>query len=300
VLNERRYVIYNSRRLSGECLSSCTEEDTIITDLEQNSVVEAPIGTSQIDIECITQTSCNECLDNSCAWTPQEGCLKSCDIIADINCYDASSTITNDETCSQADEDESDLALCSGLSDCTSCVDTTLLSDSTTTCKWFEGSNQNDGFCGSQCGLLGCGETACLASNDDNGGGGQAMEGCLCDVNDFEWDQSWKCGNDIYVCPSVNEICSTQGSKESKYYSLSKDQCTAMRSVDLGQNCLALPEYGIVKPNSVSNRVCYKNKGSLGFDGMKQDSDSCETCPSKMKIEFETPTVGLPNIRRKQ
>jgi len=129
-------------------------------------------------------------------------------------------------------------------------------------------------------------------SDGGGGGGGQAMEACLCGVNDYEWDQSWKCGNDnIYVCPSIDTICSTQGSTTSNYYLLSEEQCTTMRSIDIGQQCITLLEYGIVKPDTLSSRVCYKNEGSLGFNGMKQDDNSCDTCSSRIKITFETTVV---------
>jgi len=124
------------------------------------------------------------------------------------------------------------------------------------------------------------------------GSDGQAMEACLCQVNDYEWDQTWQCGDDnIYVCPSIDTICSTQGSTTSNYYLLSEEQCTTMRSIDIGQQCINLPEYGIVKPDTLSSRVCYKNEGSLGVNGMKQDDNSCNTCPSRTKITFEPKVV---------
>jgi hypothetical protein len=133
--------------------------------------------------------------------------------------------------------------------------------------------------------------------NEDGGGG--AMEGCMCEANDFEWEQSWKCGDDeIYLCPGVDKICSTQataaGSKFSmKYYSITEEQCNTMRSIEIGQRCINLPEYhGSDKNNDatkrLNSRVCYKN-GGLGIFGMKQDDQSCESCPSTIDVNFEVP-----------
>jgi len=352
ISKEQRFVVYNSRHLAGECLPICSMDNNSkaptkspVTVIELGTIDDGPTTTTTTlypiefteeqslptgiptvfringddkDNECaMYNESCNGCLQHSCAWTDTAGCLTSCDIIADVNCYSSEQystatspknnndetsipipIITNDEICAIAEDDKSDSILCYGQSDCTSCVDTILVSDRTLTCKWFTtdgGDGGGDGFCGSQqSGLLGPGETTCLSldNNDDNdnGGGGddgQAMEACLCGVDDYEWEQSWKCGNDVYVCPTVDTICSTQGSKSSRYYSLSEVQCTTMRSIDIGQKCISLPEYGITNPKSLSNRVCYKNLGSLGVDGMKQDGDSCDTCPSRIKINFE-------------
>ena len=109
-----------------------------------------------------------------------------------------------------------------------------------------------------------------------------AMEGCYCPVNDYESDMSWKCGNDIYVCPDVQRICSVQASRNSVYYSITKDQCDDMRSVEIGQKCIQLPQHGIVaNPKALSNRVCYKDAG-LGFHGMKNDGN-CNSCKESIQ-----------------
>ena len=119
---------------------------------------------------------------------------------------------------------------------------------------------------------------------------GGAMEACLCQADDYESEQSWKCGNDIYVCPGIsdNKICSTQGSTNSKYFSITEDQCNEMRLREIGDKCLSLPEYGVTNPRGLSNRVCYKDFG-LGINGMKQDDQSCDVCKSTINIDFEVP-----------
>lgn len=55
------------------------------------------------DNGCFTG-DCTSCLESSegCAWVPGEGCLTSCDIIADTACF-PSSNYTADEVCEQGD-----------------------------------------------------------------------------------------------------------------------------------------------------------------------------------------------------
>jgi hypothetical protein len=132
-----------------------------------------------------------------------------------------------------------------------------------------------------------------IFEHEEDDDDGTAKEGCMCEVNDNEWDQSWKCGNDeIYVCPNVGDkICSTQAETmlrrgTMKFYKLSDEQCDAMRSIDVGQPCIDLPQYATKRPKSLTDRVCYKN-GGLGVNGMKQSDESCDVCPSRTKINFE-------------
>jgi hypothetical protein len=37
---------------------------------------------------CNNNTSCDSCLGENCVWVPVEGCLETCDVIADTACYD--------------------------------------------------------------------------------------------------------------------------------------------------------------------------------------------------------------------
>lgn len=100
---------------------------------------------------------------------------------------------------------------------------------------------------------------------------------CSCDVDDSS-SKTFKCGNDIYVCPGVDRICSTQASKNSVYYDINQDQCDGMQAVALNQDCVPLPEHGITKPKALSNRVCYDDDAtSAGFKGMKDDGN-CGFC----------------------
>jgi len=115
-----------------------------------------------------------------------------------------------------------------------------------------------------------------------------AMEGCLCEAGDYEWKQSWKCGNDIYVCPGIDTICGTQGSQNSLYYRLTEAECTEMKALKIGDTCIELPAHDIDRPKDLSNRVCYKTEG-MGVSGMKQDAESCDTCTSRIKVDMIEP-----------
>jgi len=104
---------------------------------------------------------------------------------------------------------------------------------------------------------------------------------CSCDAGEESTAQTFKCGNEIYVCPGVKRICSVQESQNSVYYCATQDQCDAMKLVEIGQKCVTLDHHTGVGNNQekgLSNRVCYDGTtGSNGFNGMKEDG-SCGVC----------------------
>ena len=100
-------------------------------------------------------------------------------------------------------------------------------------------------------------------------------EGCGCEPGD-EDGGTFKCGNHVYVCPGITQICSTTGSQNSQYYSITPAQCEAMKLVELGQKCVELPQHNIVgngKVKGLSNRVCYN-----GIDFGQKEDGSCDFC----------------------
>ena len=102
-------------------------------------------------------------------------------------------------------------------------------------------------------------------------------EGCLCDKDD-ESLQSWKCGNDVYICPGVERLCSVQPSQNPDFYRITQDECDEMKKVEIGEKCIPLPDQNVNQPKGLSNRVCYSNtEGTNGFNGMKEDG-SCDVC----------------------
>jgi len=129
------------------------------------------INAEEIGGDCGNKISCRDCLDDdtsTCGWVPVEGCLKSCNIIADADCYNIqdfnsdNNNMTGDDICIVAENDMADMNLCNSLTNCTSCVETNLVSDTYwNTCQWFQDGN----YCSSGCGMVGCGETICSADS---------------------------------------------------------------------------------------------------------------------------------------
>lgn len=106
-------------------------------------------------------------------------------------------------------------------------------------------------------------------------------DSCDCDVN-ADNSQTFKCGNDVYVCPGVERICSTQASRNSVFLPITQEQCDAMHAVEIGEKCVGLPEHGVSNPRALSNRVCYTDSGD-GFNGYKNDG-SCEECSASFLV----------------
>lgn len=66
------------------------------------------INAEEIGGDCGNKISCRDCLDDdtsTCGWVPVEGCLKSCNIIADADCYNIqdfnsdNNNMTGDDIC---------------------------------------------------------------------------------------------------------------------------------------------------------------------------------------------------------
>jgi len=107
---------------------------------------------------------------------------------------------------------------------------------------------------------------------------------CLCPVNSKD-EQTWKCGNDVYVCPGVETICSTTGSQNSVYYDITQDECDDMKLIEIGSKCIKLLPDRITKPKALSNRVCYNSSSE---HGMKEDG-SCDFCNDSVpKDQYKT------------
>lgn len=111
----------------------------------------------------------------------------------------------------------------------------------------------------------------------------EAATECACESGD-DSKQSFKCGNDVYVCPGITEVCSTTGSQNSKYYKITQQQCDMMRYLEIDDKCLLLSQYGMKKAKGLSNRVCYD--GSV--HGMKVDAGGCDSCTGSFEPKWET------------
>merc|ERR1712176_711511 len=110
-------------------------------------------------------------------------------------------------------------------------------------------------------------------------------EECNCGKG-VDMDQSWRCGDRIYVCPNVEKVCSTHANVEVTYYSLTQDECNTMKNVGIGERCIPLPHHGIKKGKKLGNRVCYNSTGNSEH-GMKQDGTKCKFCKDSFSPIFE-------------
>jgi hypothetical protein len=108
---------------------------------------------------------------------------------------------------------------------------------------------------------------------------------CSCQAGD-DSDQSWRCANKVYVCPDVDRVCSGQGRKKSNYYSLTQDQCNAMKNIGIGEDCIPLPQYGVREGLQLGSRVCYGGQ-SNGVHGKKYDGQKCKFCKDSFSPLFE-------------
>lgn len=113
---------------------------------------------------------------------------------------------------------------------------------------------------------------------------------CSCEPND-ETSGSFKCGNDVYVCPGIEEICGTQSSKNSVYYPITHEQCEMMQTIKIGEKCIKLPQHELTHPKGLSNRVCYGD--GKDENGTKVDSGSCDAC----KDTFTLPWAQRRSLR---
>merc|ERR1711862_905720 len=95
---------------------------------------------------------------------------------------------------------------------------------------------------------------------------------CSCE-NGSDADSTWRCGPNVYMCPGIKKVCDRQPKGNSKFFVLSPEQCEQMKSISVGQKCIALPEHDVKSKNMVS-RVCYDKGGH----GMEFKSNQCNFC----------------------
>ena len=113
--------------------------------------------------------------------------------------------------------------------------------------------------------------------------------GCECDAGNSDIG-SWKCGNNVYVCPGIDQICQQNGNNGSTYYKINQAQCDAMKSIELTDSCVLLPQYGItgVQGIGLSHRVCYAGNTSYKNDG------SCSECKNFKIPPWEHEITAAP------
>jgi len=140
----------------------------------------------------------------------------------------------------------------------------------------LHGSNYN--------GPIKCIETPVASPTNKNNDAQEQTDGeCNCGTNN-DSDQTFRCGNNIFVCPNVEKVCSMQSRAKSKYYSLTQEECDTMKNVDIGGECISLPRHGINKRKRLGSRVCY---GSSDDNGISNDGDKCKNCIDSVMPMFE-------------
>jgi len=223
--------------------------------------------------DCSTLTSCVECLDtDGCGtWQSDNTCQASC-LIQDGGCFSAENFEgqANDVICSVAANSAADAELCSNMTDCGSCIGTTL-SDESTTCQWF-----SDGeYCGSACDMNGCGNTICVAAS-----GTVADVNTLCKGQTCEFCLDLKCAwapgiGCMASCDNVETNCllGTEYSAEDICDANSDITCDGLACdfcLGVG-NCAWVPDEGCVSScEGIADARCF---ASLDYNA----SDVCVT-----------------------
>merc|ERR1712135_237512 len=91
--------------------------------------------------ECSEDLSCEDCIGNGCAWAGGV-CLTSCDIIADVSCYDTSQGLSSPiDVCEKAAQDIADYFLCNSVTTnegnrCSICTQT--FKSNNEPCVWID------------------------------------------------------------------------------------------------------------------------------------------------------------------
>eukprot|EP00579_Thalassiosira_antarctica_P021784 CAMPEP_0201954376 /NCGR_PEP_ID=MMETSP0904-20121228/2387_1 /ASSEMBLY_ACC=CAM_ASM_000553 /TAXON_ID=420261 /ORGANISM="Thalassiosira antarctica, Strain CCMP982" /LENGTH=217 /DNA_ID=CAMNT_0048498393 /DNA_START=13 /DNA_END=666 /DNA_ORIENTATION=+ len=113
--------------------------------------------------QCSSSNNCFDCVSAACSWTVG-GCFDDCMQVADAACYSSNyfEGKTAGEICKVEEDSIKDSDTCGALSSCNDCLETSLPSDGSKRCMWFE-----TGFCMSGCGMDGCGVSECSAETEE-------------------------------------------------------------------------------------------------------------------------------------
>ncbi|KAG7375063.1 PT repeat-containing protein [Nitzschia inconspicua] len=107
---------------------------------------------------------------------------------------------------------------------------------------------------------------------------------CTCSDESSSDSYSWKCGLDLYYCASkITSICSQSMTSDVTLVPLNDDECAAMQAVKLNSKCIATST--VTHPKDLSHKVCYSSLDPL--TGIKFDG-SCDECQSYVAL----PTVS--------
>ena len=127
-----------------------------------DSVVDAVVGKPEIGEDPCwnTELQCDECIAQGCAWIGS--CLPACNMIADISCYDNTTTTRVDDdpsvskedaVCGEATLHAQDYVTCSAMKGCDGCV--TTMKSNGLSCLWLY--VIGEGMCANKGDMLGPG-----------------------------------------------------------------------------------------------------------------------------------------------
>ena len=110
--------------------------------------------------------ACEDCVSRGFGFISKSFCIESCDMIADVQCYNLDGTANVENICKRAEADRKADRLCSQRADsCEECTGRT--KDDGSRCRWLEKrAGINSGFCFSRCGIMGCGTQECTFKNN--------------------------------------------------------------------------------------------------------------------------------------
>jgi hypothetical protein len=95
----------------------------------------------------------------------------------------------------------------------------------------------------------------------------------------------------IYVCDGINQLCHNQlPNSGQSWYLLNSTQCADMKTIEIDEDCIDLPQHNILSSNSgngdckakgLSDRVCYSDCGNFKFD-----DGGCDPCTNVGSFNF--------------
>lgn len=111
---------------------------------------------------CTNIDNCVDCLTQGCSWTG------SCDVACPTDTDCVSNTDSLEDDCDEFEQNRLDNAECAQEGSCDECIERSLPSNGSTSCKWFDGCAGTCNYCAATCnGFLGCNELRCAEQTED-------------------------------------------------------------------------------------------------------------------------------------
>ncbi|KAG7348753.1 polymorphic outer membrane domain containing protein [Nitzschia inconspicua] len=111
---------------------------------------------------------------------------------------------------------------------------------------------------------------------------------CTCSDKNSPVSYSWKCGLDVYYCASkITSICSQSVTAGVTLVPLNDDECARMQAVKMDTKCI--PTSTVTAPKDLSHKVCYTSLDPL--TGIKFDG-KCDACQSYVALPTNAPTLA--------